>query len=135
MFHTILSLLHYSSIMNNTTASSIVQTSKTSSAFSSLSGIQIPAITTQFFLWGYLITFLLGFPGNTLSLLTFSRPTLRNISTGRLFILLAISDTLYLVVTLVDFVEFGLQVTFSSLFLVISQIFHLDCSLSSYCLR
>ena len=135
MFHTILSLLHYSSIMNNTTASSIVQTSKTSSAFSSLSGIQIPAITTQFFLWGYLITFLLGFPGNTLSLLTFSRPTLRNTSTGRLFILLAISDTLYLFVTLVDFVEFGLQVTSSSLFLVISQIFHLDCSLSSYCLR
>lgn len=57
------------------------------------------------------ITFILGFVGNIASLITFSRLTLRRVSTGCLFIALAISDTLFLVACVIDFVEFGLQVT------------------------
>ena len=75
-----------------------------------LSYIRIPSITTQFYLWGYLVTFLLGFVGNTLSFLTFLRPILRGVSTGCLFLLLATTDTLYLLIAVIDFVEFGLQV-------------------------
>jgi len=105
--------------MSNTTVSTVTETSTTISPLDLfISFIQIPSITTQFFLWGYLITFLLGFTGNILSLLTFFRPTLRNISTGCLFILLAVSDTLYLLVAVIDFVEFGLQVVCSNLYLV-----------------
>jgi len=59
---------------------------------------------------GYPITFLLGFIGNTASLMTFSRVTLRKISTGCLFIVLAISDTLFLLMCVFDFLEFGLKV-------------------------
>ncbi len=59
---------------------------------------------------GYPITFLLGFIGNTASLMTFSRVTLRKISTACLFIVLAISDTLFLLMCVFDFLEFGLKV-------------------------
>ena len=69
-----------------------------------------PIVVVRFYQIGYPITFLLGFVGNTLSLITFSRLTLRKVSTGCLFIVLAISDTLFLVICVFDFVEFGLQV-------------------------
>lgn len=36
----------------------------------------------QIYFWGYLILFPFGFTGNIASLLTFSRPTLRNNTTG-----------------------------------------------------
>ena len=60
--------------------------------------------------FGYPLTFLLGFLGNAASLLTFSRPALRTVSTGCLFIVLAISDLLYLFVSVFDCLEFGFQV-------------------------
>lgn len=60
--------------------------------------------------YGFSVTFLLGFLGNTASLLTFSRPILRKVSTGCLFLVLAISDILFLIASIFDFVEFGLQV-------------------------
>jgi hypothetical protein len=44
--------------------------------------------------------------------MTFSRLTLRKVSTGCLFIILAISDTLYLLMCVFDFLEFGLKVIF-----------------------
>jgi hypothetical protein len=69
-----------------------------------------PVIVVQFYRIGYPLTFLLGFFGNTASLFTFSRPTLRKVSTGCLFIVLAVSDMLYLMVCILDFLEFGLQV-------------------------
>ena len=69
-----------------------------------------PLVVVRFYQIGYPITFLLGFVGNILSLITFSRVTLRKVSTGCLFIILAISDTLFLVISVFDFVEFGLQV-------------------------
>ena len=60
------------------------------------------------------ITFLVGFIGNTASLLTFSQPTLRKVSTGCLFITLTVSDMSYLLICVIDFVEFGLQVEIHS---------------------
>jgi hypothetical protein len=69
-----------------------------------------PILAVRFYQIGYPITFLLGFIGNTASLITFSRPALRKVSTGCLFIVLAISDTLFLLMCVFDFVEFGLKV-------------------------
>ena len=69
-----------------------------------------PIAVVRIYQIGYPITFLLGFIGNIASLITFSRSTLRKVSTGCLFIVLAISDTLYLLMCVFDFVEFGLKV-------------------------
>lgn len=69
-----------------------------------------PTLVVQFYQIAYPITFILGFFGNIASLITFSRLTLRRVSTGCLFIALAISDTLFLVGSIFDFVEIGLQV-------------------------
>jgi hypothetical protein len=77
-----------------------------------------PVIVIRFYQIGYPITFLLGFIGNLASLVTFSRTTLRKVSTGCLFILLAVSDTFYLLMCIFDFVEFGLQVIFFLCFYV-----------------
>ncbi|UJR37137.1 hypothetical protein I4U23_029841 [Adineta vaga] len=71
-----------------------------------------PLVVVRFYQIGYPITFLLGFIGNIASLITFSRLTLRKVSTGCLFIVLAISDTLFLTICVIDFVEFGLQIPF-----------------------
>ena len=95
-----------------------------------------PIVVVRFYQIGYPITFLLGFIGNIASLITFSRLTLRKVSTGCLFIVLAISDTLFLVICVIDFVEFGLQVDFffrMDLFYIIVSCFSyfLDSFLSS----
>lgn len=93
--------------MNNTNIS------KASSPYDAiLASFKNSYTVVQIYFWGYLILFLFGFTGNIASLLTFSRPTLRNISTGCLLIILAISDTIYLFDCIIDFVEFGLQVIF-----------------------
>ena len=68
-----------------------------------------PDIAVQFYKVGLSLSFLLGFVGNTLSLLTFSRVALRTVSTGCLFLCLAISDTFFLIICVISFVEFGLQ--------------------------
>jgi hypothetical protein len=74
--------------------------------------IHSPPIVAKFYLWGYLIIFILGFTGNIASFFTFIRPKLRSVSTGTLFIVLAISDTMFLFASIFDFIDFGLQVLF-----------------------
>ena len=69
-----------------------------------------PVTVIEFYQIGYSFTFLLGFLGNTASLLTFTRPTLRKVSTGCLFITLAIADILYLLMCIFDYLEFGFSV-------------------------
>jgi hypothetical protein len=61
-------------------------------------------------LYKYVLEFilLLGFIGNSASITTFMRPILRSTSTGCLFLMLAVSDTMYLLLSLFDFVEVGL---------------------------
>lgn len=51
------------------------------------------------------LVFLLGFLGNSASILTFKSINLRKTSTGFLFLILAISDTLILLILIYDFVE------------------------------
>ena len=66
--------------------------------------------TVRFYQIGYSLTLVLGFLDNISSLLTFSRSTLRKVSTGCLFITLAISDMLFLLTCIIDFLEFCLNV-------------------------
>jgi len=75
-----------------------------------LSQIKIPSSVMQFYFWGYLLVLVFGFIGNILSFLTFTRPTLRNTSTGYFFIMLTVSDSLHLFIFLLVFLEIGLQV-------------------------
>jgi hypothetical protein len=58
--------------------------------------------------YGLGLVFLLGFTGNLASIATFMRPTLRSTSTGCLFLMVAVSDTVFLLVSIFDFVEVGL---------------------------
>lgn len=69
-----------------------------------------PPLVGQLYSWGYLCLFVLGFTGNISSLLTFTRPTLRSVSTGILFIILASSDTIFLLISIIDFFDFGLAI-------------------------
>lgn len=58
--------------------------------------------------YGLSFILLLGFIGNLASIITFMRPTLRITSTGFLFLILAASDTVFLLISLFDFAEVGL---------------------------
>lgn len=91
--------------MNNTSTST-----RTIPIDQILASFKNSSTVINLYFWGYLFIFLFGFIGNIASLLTFLRPTLRNLSTGFLFIALALSDTIYLLVTIVDFVEIGVNV-------------------------
>ncbi|CAF1542569.1 unnamed protein product [Rotaria sordida] len=55
-------------------------------------------------LYGYIFTFPLGFIGHILSLVTFSSQTLRVTSTGFLFICLTLSDIIYQLMSINDFI-------------------------------
>jgi len=74
-----------------------------------------PTIIIQIYQIGYSFTFLLGFIGNLFSLLTFSRPTLRKVSTGCLFLALATSDLFVLFSYIFDYIEFGFTVNIYSI--------------------
>ena len=89
------------SVENTTSASNFFE-------FSSLFRPQ-PDIAVQIYKYGLPVSLLLGFIGNTLSLLTFFRVKLRTVSTGCLFICLAMSDTFYLTICVITFIEFGLR--------------------------
>ena len=58
--------------------------------------------------YGLGLVFLLGFTGNLASMVTFMQPTLRVTSTGSLFFIMAISDTIFLIASIFDFVEVGI---------------------------
>ena len=95
--------------MNSSNSSIIAST--TPNTFDFLASIRNPWLTVQLYRYGYSACFLFGFPGNIASLATFSRASLRVISTGVLFIVLGICDTISLAVCVIDFVEFGLGIS------------------------
>ncbi|UJR09085.1 hypothetical protein I4U23_013333 [Adineta vaga] len=95
----------------NTTTSATSRNTTLSWALS----LSNPVLVNLFYQIGYSVIFLLGFPGNTASFLTFSRVTLRKVSTGCLFVVLAVFDTLYLLMCIFDYLEFGFSVPFSNL--------------------
>lgn len=86
----------------NTTDSS---SSSTSSLFIANSN---PLFLVLLYRYGLGFVFLLGFTGNLASIVTFMRPTLRVTSTAFLFATVAVSDTIYLLVSVFDFVEVGI---------------------------
>jgi hypothetical protein len=59
-------------------------------------------------LYGYIFLFLFGFFGHINSFIIFLRHTLRSVSTSCLFICVAISDTIYLLTCIYDFLYTGL---------------------------
>ena len=67
-----------------------------------------PMILVFFYRYGLSILFVLGLVGNLASIVTFSRPVLRATSIGCLFLLLALSDNLFLFVEIFDFLEVGI---------------------------
>ncbi|CAF2868082.1 unnamed protein product [Rotaria sp. Silwood2] len=75
----------------------------------------ITAIQSNIALFGYALLFILGSFGHTNSFLIFLRPMLRRISTSCLFIALTISDSVYLLVSIYDFINVGLQIRDTSL--------------------
>ena len=67
------------------------------------------AVTTNIFLYGYLTIMCIGFIGNTCQILIFFRKTMRNVSTGVLFLALSISDMTYLLLCIYVVVIYGFQ--------------------------
>lgn len=82
------------------------------SPFAGLSPVDLYYITTSsnIFLYGLISILIVGFIGNTFQIITFSRKTMRNISTGVLFLALSISDTIYLLLSIYNLIIFGLQI-------------------------
>ena len=62
-------------------------------------------------LYGYILTFPFGFIGHICNLLTFSSKVLRTTSTGLLFIFLTISDIMYQLMSIFDFITQNLQIS------------------------
>ncbi|CAF1216927.1 unnamed protein product [Didymodactylos carnosus] len=72
----------------------------------------MPTLTTlqsDVALYGYPLLYILAIVGHTSSLLIFLRPTLRHVSTSCLFIALTISDSVYLLVSIYDFINTGFR--------------------------
>ncbi|CAF0984662.1 unnamed protein product [Adineta steineri] len=67
-----------------------------------------PLFLVLLYRYGLGFIFLFGFTGNLASMATFMQTTLRATSTAFLFLILAVSDTLFLLVSIFDFIEVGL---------------------------
>ncbi|CAF1062930.1 unnamed protein product [Adineta steineri] len=67
-----------------------------------------PLFVVLLYRYGLGLLFLLGFTGNLASMATFMQTALRVTSTGFLFLILAFSDSLFLLVSIFDFIEVGL---------------------------
>ena len=69
------------------------------------------SVSTDIFLYGYLIVMIIGFIGNACQILTFCRKTLRRVSTGVLFLALSISDTAYLLTCFYVLLVYGFKLS------------------------
>ncbi|CAF2618685.1 unnamed protein product [Rotaria sp. Silwood2] len=68
------------------------------------------SVSSNIFVYGYIIILIIGFIGNICQILTFSHKTLRNISTGILFFALSISDTIYLLLSFYVLIIYGFRI-------------------------
>ncbi|CAF1003349.1 unnamed protein product [Adineta steineri] len=68
-----------------------------------------PLFLVLLYRYGLAFIFLFGFTGNLASMATFMQTTLRATSTAFLFLILAVSDSLFLLVSIFDFAEVGLM--------------------------
>ncbi|CAF1255023.1 unnamed protein product [Rotaria sp. Silwood1] len=85
--------------------------SSNSSSFS-LSSLDLYyiSISSNIFLYGYIIIMIIGFSGNICQIITFSRKTMRKVSIGVLFLALSISDTVYLLLSLYILIIYGFNI-------------------------
>lgn len=90
------------------------------------------AVSTNVFRYGYMVILVVGFIGNICQIMTFSRPTMRRISTGILFLILSISDTIYLFVTIYVVYIYGFQRVDRSNLSMSCRIRHFTTNFTSY---
>ena len=107
--------------------------STSKSPFASLSPLDLYYITTSsnIFLYGFIFILIVGFIGNTFQIITFSRKTMRNVSTGVLFLALSISDTIYLLLAIYNLITFGFQIPDRSDYARACQIRHFSSYLAT----
>ncbi|CAF1565690.1 unnamed protein product, partial [Didymodactylos carnosus] len=79
-----------------------------------ISGTTTSSIASNSYIYGGAITIAVGIIGHICSLLTFSRRVLRHVSTSMFFMVLAVSDLIYVLMSIYDFVMDGLQITTST---------------------
>ena len=66
--------------------------------------------STNIFCYGLILILIIGFVGNTCQIITFSRKTMKNVSTGVFFLALSVSDTMYLLLSTYNLITYGFQV-------------------------
>ena len=66
-------------------------------------------VSSNIVLYGYFLILCIGFVGNICQIITFSRKTMRQISTGVLFLAMSISDLIYLLVSVYILIIYGFQ--------------------------
>ena len=86
--------------------------SSSNSLFGNLSPLDLYyiSVSSKIFLYGLFCILTVGFIGNTCQIITFSRKTMRNVSTGVLFLALSISDTMFLLLSTYNLTIYGFQV-------------------------
>jgi hypothetical protein len=82
-----------------------------SSADNNVSDETITTLQQQLFLYGYIFLFLFGYFGHISTIIIFLQHTLRSISTSCLFICVTISNIIYLLVCIYDFLYIGIGLT------------------------
>ncbi|CAF1464316.1 unnamed protein product [Adineta steineri] len=76
-----------------------------------MSSVPFPlSLSQNIGIYGYICTFSLGLIGHSCSLLTFSQRQLRSVSTSLLFLIITISDILFLLMSLYDFLLINLGI-------------------------
>ncbi|CAF0881386.1 unnamed protein product [Adineta ricciae] len=71
----------------------------------------ITSLQRNVVLYGYLVLFIFGFFGHSMSFTIFRRQTLRKVSTSTLFVYMTISDLIYLLACFYTFIFLGLNVS------------------------
>ena len=86
--------------------------SSSNSSYSTVSPLDLFYISTssKIFLYGLIAVLTVGFIGNACQIITFSRKTMRSVSTGVLFLALSISDTMFLLLSTYNLFIYGIQI-------------------------
>ncbi|CAF4526704.1 unnamed protein product [Rotaria sp. Silwood2] len=92
-------------------------------SFSSLDLYYI-SISSNIFLYGYIIMMIIGFTGNIFQIMTFSRKTMTKMSTGILFLALSVSNTVYLLLSLYVLIIYGFNIPDQSNYAKVCQFRH-----------
>lgn len=111
----------------------ILKMSASNSSFAGPSPLDLYYISTssKVFFYGFISILIVGSIGNTFQIITFTRKTMRNVSTGVLFLALSISDTIYLLLSIYNLITFGFQIPDRSDYIRACQIRHFSSYLAT----